>query len=208
MRRDDHLWGQAFRHLCDLGQSQNVLGFVYGQHQDIYATQRAQQTIRDPCVVVPPVAKAHAVHFYDKDSIFFAVLLRTCVVAHDPLNGIISSAFDAGLVKNLRVAFEGTDGIMIEMRVRYQNEVGVQFWKTAAEPAPTGWIAVRIDHNLRAQGGDPFERGVTQIVKVCSPREKDGQGLVVTPFWREGGGYHHRSYRTSSDSGLRALGRG
>lgn len=113
-----------------------MFGFVYWQHKDVYTSQLVRQVIGYYRIVVAPVTKANPIHLDDKDLIFFAVLFCTCVVARDASNDIVPSALDAGFAQNLGISFDSANSIMIEMRVRHQNEVGFQLWKALVEPAP------------------------------------------------------------------------
>jgi hypothetical protein len=82
------------------------------------------------------MAEQNPIHLNDKHPVIFSVRLWACMVTCDALNDVICSTPDACLVKDLGVSFDLANSVVIEMRVRHQNEIGFHFWKALIEPVP------------------------------------------------------------------------
>jgi len=111
-----------------------MLRFVHWQHEDVYGSQPAGQVVTDSGTVVAPMAEQNPIHLNDKHPVIFAVRLWAGMVTCDALNDVICSTPDACLVKDLGVSFDLTNSIVIEMRVRHQNEIGFHFRKGSIKP--------------------------------------------------------------------------
>jgi hypothetical protein len=82
------------------------------------------------------MAEQNLIHPDDKYPVVLAVRLWAGMVTCDASNDEICSTPDTRLVKDLGISFDLANRVMIEMRVRHQNEIGLHFWKVSIKPPP------------------------------------------------------------------------